>query len=49
MVRVKKEVEAYMASTPQRWDELNAYKWQLSKIYDTISRERKTLFKKGYY
>ena len=47
--RLKKEVEGYMAGNPKRWDELNKYKWQLGKISDQISKERKVLFKKGYY
>jgi len=47
--RIKKETIAYLAANPQRKDELNGYKWQLDKISEVLTKERKTLFKKGYY
>ncbi|MEZ0386394.1 MAG: type II secretion system protein GspD [Verrucomicrobium sp.] len=43
------EVDRYLSAHPERWEELNRYKWQVGGLLDDVKRHRKALFKKGYY
>lgn len=43
------EVEQYLAAQPDRWEELNKYKWQLAGLQDDVKRHRRALLKKAYF
>ena len=49
LTRLEEEVERFMKTNPERWDELRKYKWQIDGLHDEVSRHRRTLIKKGYY
>lgn len=43
------EVDHYLAAQPDKWEELNKYKWQLAGLLDDVKKHRRALFKKSYY
>lgn len=47
--RMRLVVEKYLAQYPANTEELNQYRWELSKMLDDLERERMALAKKGYY
>ncbi|MFZ4763532.1 MAG: type II secretion system protein GspD [Roseimicrobium sp.] len=47
--RLEKEVDGYITNQPDRWEELNKFKWEIDRLLDEVSRHRRTLRKKGYY
>lgn len=47
--KLEEEVKGYMKTNPERWEELNKYKWQINGLQDEAGRHRRSLIKKGYY
>lgn len=47
--KLEAEIDGYNTSHPDRWEELNKFKWQIDKLHDEVNRHRRTLMKKGYY
>lgn len=47
--KLESEVEGYMKQYPDRWEELNKFKWQIDGLQDEVGRHRRALIKKGYY
>lgn len=47
--RLQSEVEGYLTTNPDRWSELNKYKWQIGGIKDEVGKNHRKLLKKGYY
>lgn len=43
------EVDQYLAAQPDKWEELNKYKWQVAGLLDDAKKHRRALFKKSYY
>lgn len=47
--KLNTEVDQYLAAQPDKWEELNKYKWQLAGLLDDVKKHRRALFKKSYY
>ena len=43
------EIDGYLKTNPERWEELRKFKWQVDGLHDEVNRHRRALFKKGYY
>jgi type II secretory pathway component GspD/PulD (secretin) len=49
LTTLEEQVESYMKTYPDRWEELRRYKWQIDGLHDEAARHRRLLMKKGYY
>ncbi|WP_156345950.1 hypothetical protein [Verrucomicrobium spinosum] len=49
MKKLGAEVDHYLAAQPDKWEELNKYKWQIAGLLDDVKKHRRALFKKSYY
>jgi len=47
--RLESEIDAYIKSNPDRWQELKKYKWEIGKIIDECYSHRRALRKKAYF
>lgn len=47
--RLEAEIKTFMKESPDRWNELNRYKWQVDGLQDEVGRHRRALRKKAFY
>jgi len=47
--RLEGEVDGYLKTQPDRWQELKKYKWEIGKIIDECYGHRRALRKKAYF